>query len=162
MVNQIYLAARYSRRIELVSYRDILRSAGFTVQARWLDGEHQIDDKGVPIRDSGEALVEGTLRSGERLSEHKQSDRATALRQKFATDDFDDVMACRTFIAFTEVPRSGHSRGGRHVELGIALALGTRVVIIGPRENIFCWLPHVYQFDDWHIAFQSFLNHLSR
>lgn len=146
---RIYLAARYSRREELCGYREQLRAAGHTVQAVWLDGEHQISDTGKPIGEHGEALVEGTLRPGERLSQEDMSARAAALRQKFAQDDFRDVTMCELLIAFTEPPRSGNSRGGRHVELGIALGHMKRVWIVGPRENIFCWLDDVRQFDNW-------------
>lgn len=153
---RIYLAARYSRRLELCGYRDALRAAGHSVQAVWLDGEHQISNEGVPIGEGGEALVEGTLRPGERLSQTDMSDRAAALRQKFAKDDFRDVTMCELCIAFTEEPRASASRGGRHVELGIALGMMKQVWIVGPRENIFCWLEDVRQFD----TFDECLRHL--
>ena len=140
---RIYLAARYSRREELCHYRDELRKMGHDVQARWLDGEHQIDNAGTPIGEDGEAIVEGTLRSGERLSQTEQSARAEALRQRFAKDDYEDVQAADVVISFTEAPRSSANRGGRHVEYGIALAMGKRVMVVGHRENIFHWLPTV-------------------
>jgi hypothetical protein len=146
---RIYLAARYSRRVELCRYREQLNAAGHSVQAVWLNGEHQISDTGEPIGESGEALVQGTLRSGERLSPNDQSERAAKLRNRFAMDDLRDVMTCELIIAFTEPPRLSASRGGRHVELGIALGLMKRVWIVGPRENIFCWLEDVRQFDEW-------------
>lgn len=146
---RIYLAARYSRRTELCEYRRQLALAGHTVQAQWLDGEHQISNEGTPIGEQGEGLVEGKLRPGERLPQDEMSDRAAALRQKFARDDFRDVASCELLIAFTEPPRSSNSRGGRHVELGIALGQMKRVWIVGPRENIFCWLDGVRQFDTW-------------
>lgn len=138
---RIYLAARYSRRLELCGYRDQLHAAGHTVQAVWLDGEHQISDTGTPIGESGEALVEG--------DDGSRTERAAALRSKFAQDDFRDVVMCELLIAFTEPPRVANSRGGRHVELGIALGQMKRVWIVGPRENIFCWLDDVRQFDTW-------------
>ena len=81
---KIYLAARYSRREELVAYRKQLQDIGHDVQARWLNGEHQLANDGTPIGENGAALVEGTLRSGEQLSEHEQTERAAALRTKFA------------------------------------------------------------------------------
>jgi hypothetical protein len=149
---RIYLAARYSRRLELCGYREQLRAAGHDVQAVWLDGEHQISDKGVPIGETGEALVEGTLRPGERLPPADLSERAASLRQKFARDDFRDVLMCELLIAFTEQPRHEASRGGRHVEFGIALGLMKQVWIVGPRENIFCWLEDVRQFDTFEAA----------
>lgn len=43
--------------------------------------------------------------------------------------------------------------GGKHVETGIALALGRDVFVIGRRENIFHWHPRVQLFD----SIQEFL-----
>lgn len=141
---RIYLASRYSRRLELCGYREQLRAVGLEVQARWLDGSHQISDDGKPLGDDGEFLVES--------HDDAAGSRAAALRSRFALDDFEDVSRCDLLVAFTEEPRGaagGRSRGGRHVELGIALGLGKPVLVVGPRENIFCWLEVVQQFDDF-------------
>lgn len=144
---RIYLAARYSRRMELCGYRDQIMDAGHAVHAVWLNGEHQISDHGTPIGEAGEKLVEG--------DDESSSERAAALRQKFAVEDFNDVAACQLLIAFTEPPRSGASRGGRHVELGIALGMEKHVWIVGPRENIFCWLDCVRHFPTWNDAIEE-------
>lgn len=138
---QIYLAARYSRREELCGYREQIRNIGHTVDAVWLNGQHQISDQGTPIGENGEALVED--------DDESTVLRSAELRRHFAQEDFRDVMMCDMLIAFTEQPRSGNSRGGRHVELGIALGMMKPVWIVGPRENIFCWLEDVRQFDTW-------------
>lgn len=144
----IYLAGRYSRRLELCGYREKIHAIGHRVQAQWLDGEHQLSDAGVPIGESGESLVEGNLlRSGERISETELAAKSAALRQQFAKDDFRDVICCDLLIHFTEWPRSKQNRGGRHVEFGMALGLMKKVWIVGPRENIFCWLEEVRHFD---------------
>lgn len=139
---RIYLAARYSRRLELCGYRDQLTKMGHNVQARWLDGGHQINDAGVPVGEDGILLV----RSNEDDSE------SSRLRAKFAQDDFEDVMGANLLIAFTEPPRSTNSRGGRHVEFGIALGRGIPVIAIGYRENIFHWLPIVGFFETFEQA----------
>jgi len=136
---KIYLAARYSRRMELCGYREQLQALGHTVTSRWLNGNHQIDTSGKPIGETGEALVEG--------DDGSQDARATQLRESFAREDMNDVAAADLLIAFTEPPRSNASRGGRHVELGIALGMGKDVTVIGHRENIFCWLPEVVFYD---------------
>ncbi len=133
---RIYLAARYSRREELCRYREQLRAVGHDVQSRWLDGKHQISDTGKPIGDHGEALVEGVDDGSTQVCN-------AALRAKFAQDDFEDVTGADAVISFTEPPRSNANRGGRHVEYGIALALGKRVLVVGHRENLFHWLPQV-------------------
>lgn len=69
---------------------------------------------------------------------------------EIALKDKADVERSDVLIAFTEseeTPRA--SRGGRHVELGIALALDKRVLVIGPRENVFCHLPQVAHLPEW-------------
>ena len=146
----IYLAGRYSRRLELCGYREQLRGLGHTVDAVWLNGEHQISDTGEPIGETGEALVKMSDDGREGFYANASA-KAAALRLKFAEDDFADVQACDLLIAFTEQPRAagGRNRGGRHVELGIAIGQGKRVIIVGPRENLFCWLPEIDQFDTW-------------
>ncbi len=141
---KIYLAARYSRRLELCGYREQLRKMGHTVNAVWLDGQHQISDTGMPIGESGEALVEG--------DDGPTGARSVTLRNKFAGEDFRDIISCDMLIAFTEPPRSNASRGGRHVELGIALGTMKRVWVVGYRENLFCWLDDVRFFETWELA----------
>lgn len=137
---KIYLAARYSRREELCEYRKLLQEMGHIVTSRWLDGKHQIDDKGKPITDAGEDLVENAA-----------GEEGNQLRLKFANDDYKDVYSCELLIAFTEPPRSDASRGGRHVELGLALAWLRRVWVVGHRENLFCWLEDIR----FHKTFES-------
>lgn len=138
---KIYLASRYSRRLELCDYRETLRTLGHEVTSRWLDGSHQISDNGTPIGEDGESLVEFV-----------QSDAAAQLRQHFATEDLADIDAADVLVAFTEPPRSSASRGGRHTELGYAIAKDTRIIIVGPRENVFCWLPWIDAYDTWDEA----------
>lgn len=145
IVYTMYLASRYGRRLELCEYRDQLVADGHSVTSRWLNGDHQIDDQGQPIGESGERIIESDSEDG------------AALRARFAQEDLDDVCSCVMFVAFTEPPRSGASRGGRHVELGVAIALGLPIIIVGPRENLFCWHPNVRQFDTFE-AFRDALN----
>jgi len=130
---KIYLAARYTRRLELCQYWHELESMGHSVTSRWLNGSHQINSAGLPLGDEGELAVE----SGDHCAAH------------FAQEDIADVYAADLMIAFTEQPRSGHSRGGRHVELGLAIAREKPILIVGPRENVFCWLPKIRHFTDW-------------
>lgn len=122
---KIYLAARYSRREELCIYRAELQALGHTVTSRWLNGDHQVDDKGLS-------------------AQAHESERV-----RFATEDWDDLMAADCCISFTEIPRSERTRGGRHVEFGGAMAAGKRCIVIGPRENVFHCLPSVEYFQDW-------------
>lgn len=139
---RIYLASRYSRREELCGYRTQLESIGHTVTARWLNGLHQINDAGVPVADDGMTKL---VRDEDESTEVK----VISMRAKFAREDYDDVMSADMLIAFTEKPRSELTRGGRHVELGVAIGAGKIVIVVGPRENIFCWMDTVLHFDNW-------------
>lgn len=120
---KIYLAARYSRHKELREYAKALVCKGHTITSRWIQGGHQIDDKGLSA----------------------EADKSK--RELFALEDLVDLEQADICISFTETPRSCNSRGGRHVEFGIALALKKRCVIVGPRECVFHCLPtvEVYQ-----------------
>jgi hypothetical protein len=131
---KIYLAARYSRREELLRYAHELEEfTNATVTSRWLQGEPDTDVNG----DNSSHTIRHNMR--------------------FALKDFDDIAAADTFIAFTEEPNCGSTRGGRHVELGIALTLRKRILIVGPRENIFCCLAEVRAFDTWRDCLRAFI-----
>ena len=57
----------------------------------------------------------------------------------------EEIRACDTLISFT----GEGGLGGRHAEFGIALALGRRLVVTGPREHVFHDLPEVEWHPDW-------------
>lgn len=123
-MEKIYLAARYSRHEEMRDYRSQLERWGYKVTSRWIDGGHQ-------------------------LSKEELGDEAEKKRSQFALEDFADLEDADTVINFTEEPRATNSRGGRHVEFGYALGLGYRVIVIGPRENVFHCLPCVGWYPTW-------------
>lgn len=64
-----------------------------------------------------------------------------ASRAKGAEIDLADIDAASGVLSFTE--EAGGGTGGRHVELGYALAKGKWLWIIGPRENVFHHLGRV-------------------
>lgn len=133
---KLYLAARYSRRLELCGYREQLEALGFEVTSRWLDGEHaQLDGQwaGLPT---------------ETVSE-------------WARDDMEDIESAEFFILFSEEPGNGGRRGGRHVELGYAIASGAQCMIVGPRENTFHCLRDIQVFPTFKECIQ-FLEELRR
>ena len=73
-----------------------------------------------------------------------------------ARDDCEDLMAADAVIIFTEIPNTILATGGRHVEYGLALAQGKRVIIVGPRENVFHYLlPDSQVFVTWNKAFAT-------
>ena len=126
----IYLAARYRRRQELTEYGDQLKADGHIVTSRWV-------------------YVEG------RSSDSKAN--TDELRTRYAQEDIEDLQAADTVIAFTEEEHSPYSRGGRHVELGMALAWHKDVYLVGNPENVFCHLPAVQRYDRWSDALRLHL-----
>lgn len=123
---KIYIAARYSRREELIPLARELQQAGAAVTCRWLFAE-------------GGALV------GEDFSPEGRGGTLAAI-------DFEDVQGADICLAFTENGDGPPGRGGRHTELGIALALGRRVILVGPREHVFHCLPQIEHFETWAAA----------
>jgi hypothetical protein len=125
-MSKIYLAARYSRNAEMRGVRDVLQALGYEVTSRWID-QH------------GGNLLESIV------AEKLNADPAGASR--YAEIDIDDLRAADVVISFTSV--DGGGKGGRHVEYGLALGLGKRLVLVGPREHVFHTLPAVEWYPDW-------------
>jgi len=123
---KIYLAARYSRNDEMRGVRDVLTAYGHEVTSRWID-QHggELEKSFTP-----EALA--------------ADPEGCAL---FARADVEDLEAADTVISFTS--EGGGGKGGRHVEFGLAAALGKRMIIVGPLENIFHTLPIVEHYPSW-------------
>lgn len=133
-MEQIYLAGSFSRLDKIKGHAQELREKGYMVDCRWLQGLHQVHQ--------GAEKVEST----------KDSMPPEALL--FAKDDIEDLQKADTIICFTERPNSPRSRGGRHVEFGLALAWKKEIFCIGPCENIFYVLPQVTVYKDWESFYQ--------
>lgn len=91
------------------------------------------------------------------LREEHDWDGVDPLRgQRLAQDDIRDILDADRLLAFTDGPGTTR-RGGRHVEVGIALGLGIAVDVIGPAENVFHLLPTVtryHDFEDWLLGYR--------
>lgn len=119
----IYLASRYSRHPEMREHARKLEAAGHLVTSRWIRGNHSLDD----------SLDRG---------------QADEVRQNFAIEDIEDLTKSDIVLSFTEeiAPTDRPTKGGRHVEFGIGVALNKRMVNIGPQEHVFHWLPGVEHY----------------
>lgn len=116
----IYLAARYNRHPEMQKVAHKLLELGHSIGSRWIWGNHQVADNGLDPLSNKDSRI-------------------------FAVDDFEDLKSSELVISFTEGSRVA-SRGGRHVEFCLALALNKLTWIVGPRENVFHCLPQVQHF----------------
>lgn len=118
---KVYTAARYSMKDEVAEYANELRAAGIGVTSRWLEEPHS------PQATMGEVDVN--------------------LLRSYARQDVEDIKAADILVFFSVSDTTPMVRGGRHVEFGIAMALGLHIVVIGPKENIFHLLPEVIHFE---------------
>ncbi len=123
---KVYLAARFSRRKEMQGYADELIALGHRVTARWVVGPPQSSHH--PDEVTGHSL---------------------AYEERVSVEDLKDVADADCIICFSEQPRETNTRGGRHVEFGLAVAAHKRIILVGPRENVFYFLPVVENFPDW-------------
>jgi hypothetical protein len=123
---KFYLAARYSRNAEMRACRDDLAALGYEVTSRWID------------------LHAGRVPVSFGIAELKSDPDGC---RPYAIADVDDLEAADAVLSFTSA--DGGGKGGRHIEFGLALGLGKRLVIIGPCENVFHTLPQVEQYEDW-------------
>jgi len=123
---RVYLASRFARQRELRGIAQELESHGYIVTSRWLN--------------SPEPLADDALHSDGSAPE-------------LAIMDLEDLHQADLCIAFTEPPDNPRpGRGGRHTELGVALGLGRKVLVVGPREHVFHCLPQVDHYPDWNAA----------
>lgn len=120
-MTSLYLASRFARGAEMEVYaKEARRAWGFEVTSRWHNGSH------------GDVSTDGDLSDPD--------------LPRYAAEDITDVTAADVVVSFTE---GGGGKGGRHVEFGLGLALGKRMVIVGPREHIFHFAAGVEQYDTW-------------
>lgn len=119
---KIYLAARYGRKDELGGYARDLETLEMQCTSRWLHMHERAKSDELPSFDE---------------------------QRLWAAEDLQDIEAADLVICFTEKKDSKHSRGGRHVEAGFAIASGKPVICVGPIENIFYALPQVTVVENW-------------
>lgn len=138
-MTRYYFAGRYSRADELSTYRNQLQElmASAVVTSRWLD-HHDGELEASYTPEFLNAFPEVCWQHGQA--------------------DLDDLDEADVIVSFT----GAGGKGGRHIEHGYALALhrlpdiasgdfdDMRLVLIGPRENIFHCHPATEQFDDWN------------
>jgi nucleoside 2-deoxyribosyltransferase len=118
---RIYIAAAYSRKFSVQDAAAILEAKGHDVVSTW---HQEIYLPTVQLKE----LSPGVLRD-------------------LAFRDIKELSDCDTLVFFAEPQESQPPRGGRHVEFGIALALGKRIIVIGEAENLFHYWPKVEVMD---------------
>lgn len=67
---------------------------------------------------------------------------------EFARQDLADILRCDVLVALNPDGWAEVGTGGRHVELGYALACGIPALLVGERTNVFHHLSHIKAVDD--------------
>lgn len=120
MLMGVYLAAAFERQPELLGYAQELELLKIDVTSRWLTFEKPMQE----------------------YSEDK-------FRRNMAMIDEMDVVRADVLVLFSHPRGKGPSSGGRHVEYGMARVAGNHIFVVGPKENIFHYLPGVRHFETW-------------
>lgn len=102
----------------------------------------ELADAAAALGAGGIEVVSSWLDDAKAGSTRTDGDAAAA-----AARNLRDVERCDVFVALTDGDGS-FGRGGRHVELGLALALGKRVLVAGPPEHVFHRIAAVERHDD--------------
>ena len=117
---KFYIAASYPMKFDAKILAHVLRGSGHEVTSAWHD-----DWKSTWHRD-WENVSDGP--------------------ERWAADCVRDMLGVQLCGHLVQITGDSMSRGGRHTELGIALALGKRISLIGPDEQVFHRHPLVAHF----------------
>lgn len=120
---KVYLAAGFSRKQEIADKTKELESIGIRVTSTW-----------------------PTENAAPNCELHQFTDDYHA---EMASRDVDEIRQADALVLFTHDPNIPFKRGGRMHEAGFAHALGKRLYVCGPKENIFHYLPEIEQYDSW-------------
>lgn len=127
---RVYLCGAFQHQEEMRERRNWLEEFGYEVCSSWIDVDFHEDD-GLVADDFG-------------LMPRRAS--------VYAHRDLREIDRCDLLVCFTEPEGSKYTRGGRHVELGYAQALGKMIVVVGREETIFHCLAD-YQLPRFELPF---------
>jgi hypothetical protein len=123
---KLYLAAQYGRKEEIKLAARLLTADGHEITSTWINEPY-------PPTATLADLQESKLR-------------------ELAEQDLSELHQAEGIVFFSEDPNTPIKRGGRHVEFGFCLAFDKRLVVVGPRENIFHYLSDVEAYPSLEVA----------
>lgn len=118
-MTKFYIASRWSKIRQMRAYANRLQDLGHEVVSTWI------------------------FRTDQNVE-----DLETPEAEQVAVEDLQDVLRSDCVLLFAEQPRTP-TRGGRMVEMGIAIGAGKNVICIGGKENVFGALKQVRHFDSF-------------
>lgn len=119
-----YIASNYESKNAIKKYVAELQISGVGVSSTWQDEPHSPQSGGLGGSDP----------------------------TYYAKRDLEEIDACDWFVIFSQEPTQATYRNGRNVELGYAIARKKNLLVIGPYENIFHYLPQFLHVQNWEDA----------
>lgn len=132
---KVYVAARWDDRDDALLIKKLLEEHNVFVTSTWLTPHDNQSMDALKANGPYRAIKEARER---------------------AVKDFEDIDKSDCILVYS--PRKGfrNGTGGKHVELGYAMATGKAIFLMGERENIFHYHPTVRIVD----SVESFLKAL--
>jgi uncharacterized protein YuzB (UPF0349 family) len=118
-MSRIYIAAKFSKLEEMRENANQLARMGHVCTSSWLK-----EDPSNDVLDDNDVKWKGV-----------------------AETDLYDLVNSEAIMIFTEDAEHEFKRGGKMVEFGFALGYGLRLIVIGPRQNIFMYLDEVEVYE---------------
>lgn len=120
-MTRLYLAGRWSNRENIQQKANQLKRMGFFITSRW-----HSDPNHLVFRDA-------------------TSPEEIAWNDTLAHHDMEDLYSAEAIVYFAE----HGSRGGSHVEFGMAIAWGKDLILVGPRSHVFTFFCQVICYETW-------------
>ena len=124
----------------ITPYSEAGRSPGVYLASRF-DRRQELQGYRKVLSDAGVTVTSRWL--------DEQNTEGGGDRQMFAEHDLEDIRRADILLAFTEDPKIGYAKGGRHHEAGYAMALGKEIWVTPYAENIFLQMQQVRRFDSF-------------
>jgi nucleoside 2-deoxyribosyltransferase len=122
----VYLASQYSQKEQTRKCAQDLQDAGIDCTSVWLQEPHDAKSRLVSLH--------------------------TDLKIQYAEQDLFDIQRADVFVVFSVTEDTPILRGGMVFETGFAYGQGKPVIVCGPKQHIFHWLPNITQVETWSEA----------
>lgn len=119
---KIYIASRWDDRDDALMIKKFIEERGLICTSTWLTPHDE---------QSMDALKKAVI----------EKPRQRAIK------DFEDIDASDVYLVYSPTKSHRNGTGGKHVEMGYAMAKGKTCVLVGVRENIFHYHPAVRVVD---------------
>lgn len=135
---KLYIAAQFNTKMQRALDAALLKEHGVEITSRWM---YETVPHNAIIQDLPEAYHQETA-----LADLEDIDRADGILFFVPTD-----------AELADTPLKIASRGGRHFELGYAYRAEKTIYVIGPKENVFHFLPaNPEHWQAWRGRFMHF------